>query len=227
LPAAAFARLRARVGRVGRERLSATYRTTFWFALGDAPSNVVEEAVVALRRLVPRARVAGVEWWLSRMRTTDVQVDFHRDRDERLALAGGPEVHPCWSAVLFLNRVRGGCLAVTAEPPNLENPACAPDRLALDLVMPRPNRLAVFPGGATHGVLDARNRVPEGRLPGRSRLRIAVVMNFWPRRPLGVPSFGGRAYRALATSRAPAPAPPARAANPPPASATRRSSSAR
>ena len=31
----------------------------------------------------------GVEWWLSRMSTHDVRVDFHVDRDEKLALKTG------------------------------------------------------------------------------------------------------------------------------------------
>jgi hypothetical protein len=47
------------------------------------------------------AGARGVEWWLSRMWTHDVRVDFHRDRDERLALAGGPARHPRLSSVLF------------------------------------------------------------------------------------------------------------------------------
>ena len=90
LPAVLFRRLARAVRALGSEGLRATYQTAFWFDLG-APSCVVEEAGLALRPLVRGARVAGarrggavagVEWWLSRMRTSDVQVDFHQDRDE-------------------------------------------------------------------------------------------------------------------------------------------------
>jgi hypothetical protein len=190
LPEALFERLRRRVRRLGGERLRATYQTTFWYAFGP-PLSVVDEVVLAVRALLPAGlRVAGVEWWLSRMYTTDVQVDFHRDRDERLARETGRQVHPRLSSVLFLNRVRGGALALSPEPPDPRRPALAPARLdTLTLVAPRPNRLALFEGALTHGVLDARNQVPRGRLPGRSRLRCALIMNWWQRRPRGVPTW--------------------------------------
>jgi hypothetical protein len=136
------------------------------------------------------------------MWTHDVRVDFHRDRDERLALSGGPERHPRSSSVLFLNAVRGGALAVTAQPPEPRNPAQVPLPLEADLVGPRPNRLAMFDGRLTHGVLDAGNGVPIARLRRRGQLRLTLVMNGWARRPHGVPAFeeAGR-YRALALTR--------------------------
>ena len=92
------------------------------------------------------------------MRTSDVQVDF-RDRDEALFRRTGRVAHPVVSSVLFLNRCRGGLLAVVDAPPNDANWACAPDALDADLVKPWPNRFAVFAGDATHGVLDANNDV--------------------------------------------------------------------
>jgi hypothetical protein len=132
------------------------------------------------------------------MRATEVQVDFHRDRDEKLALATGREVNPRSSSVLFLNRVRGGALAVTREPPDAENPALAPSRPDFTLVAPRPNRFVWFDGRLTHGVLDANNQIPDGRLPGPSRLRRALVMNWWRARPTGISPFSAaRVYRAL------------------------------
>ena len=100
LPEALFRRLLRAVQRVGDERLRHTYQTTFWFDLRTPPSSVVEEAALALRERIPGGdRIAGVEWWLSRMSPNDVRVDFHQDRDERLALAGGPLVHPTTSSV--------------------------------------------------------------------------------------------------------------------------------
>ncbi len=183
---------------LGSEGLRRTYETTFWFELDALPSAVPELAVRALARRFRAAGARGVEWWLSRMWTHDVRVDFHRDRDERLALAGGPERHPRLSSVLFLNRVRGGALAVTAQDPDPANPALVPLPLEADLVAPRPNRLALFAGRLTHGVLDASNQVPVTRLRGRGELRLALVMNGWARRPRGVPSFReARTYPAL------------------------------
>jgi hypothetical protein len=191
LPAPLFERVRKAVVGLGEQRLRATYQTTFWFDFDASPSNVIEEAIASLR---PRARrkFTGAEWWLSRMRTSNVQVDFHRDRDERLAQRGGAQVHPAISSVLFLNTCRGGLLAVTREAPNPNNPAMAPDTLALDLVKPAPNRYVWFDGGLTHGVLDAHNQIPGQRLRREAKLRLTVAINFWKRRPTGIPRFADR-----------------------------------
>ncbi len=200
VPAPLFRRLLRRVGALGTERLRQTYQTTFWYDFGP-PSNVVEEVILTLRPDVAgRRRIAGVEWWLSRMYPTDVRVDFHQDRDEKLALRTGELVHPRISSVLFLNRVRGGALVVTRELPDAENPSLAPSRMdTADLVAPRANRLVRFEGTLTHGVLDAENRIPDGKLPGRSRQRRTLVMNWWGHRPTDIPAWAEtRLYRALA-----------------------------
>ncbi len=189
LPGPLFARLQKAIVALGEQRLRDTYQTTFWFPRGDPPSNVVEEAIVVLRGT---QRFAGAEWWLSRMRTSNVQVDFHRDRDERLAKLGGPVVHPSVSSVLFLNRCRGGLLAVTRESPNPDNVALAPDTLAFDLIEPVPNRYVRFDGRLTHGVLDAENQIPGRRLPREKALRLTIAINFWKTRPTGIPRFTDR-----------------------------------
>ncbi len=191
LPLTLFTRLKAAVTRLGEQRLRHTYQTTFWYEFEEPATNVVEEAIERLRAAAG-GNFAGAEWWLSRMRTSNVQVDFHRDRDERLALSSGRIVHPTLSSVLFLNRCRGGLLAVTREPPNPHNPAMAPDTLALDLVEPLPNRYVWFKGHLTHGVLDATNQIPGRRLPREAKLRLTVAINFWKRPPTGVPRFAHR-----------------------------------
>jgi hypothetical protein len=191
LPAGLFRRLARAVRALGAEGLRRTYQTAFWYDLG-APACVAEEAILALR---PRAwaasagRLAGVEWWLSRMRTSDVQVDFHQDRDEVLFGRSGRTRCPARGSVLFLNRCRGGALAVTDQPADDANPARAPLPFDGDLVRPQPNRLALFPGDATHGVLDARGAVPHRRLVPATPLRLALVMNWWRARPEGRPRF--------------------------------------
>ena len=198
LPARTFGALLGAVRGLGDERLRSGYQTTFWFELDQRPSNVVEEAVLLLRPRLPGAW-QGVEWWLSRMRTSNVKIDFHKDRDNVLAATTGQEVHPGLSTLLYLNRSRGGLLAVTRDPPNPKNQAMAPDRFDFDLVEPRPNRFCFFDGRLTHGVLDAKNHIPGARLPREPQLRLAIAMNFWKRRPLGVPTFlKSRHYRALA-----------------------------
>lgn len=197
-----FRSLRAAVRRLGSEGIRRTYQTTFWFDLDAAPTAMPERAAKALSAVFRSRGARGVEWWLSRMWTHDVRVDFHRDRDERLALAGGPDRHPRVSSVLFLNRVRGGALAVTAQLPDPRNPALVPLPLEADLVGPAPNRFAVFDGRLTHGVLDARNAVPVSRLRKRGELRLTLVMNGWASRPTGVPTFGeAGVYRALVVPR--------------------------
>ena len=210
LPPPLFLRLSRALLDVGDENLPRTYQTTFWFPLRSRPSSLVEEAALSLHRLLSpstRARAAGVEWWLSRMWTTDVRVDFHRDHDIQRARRGRGTVHPLTSSVLFLNRVRGGLLVVTEEPPDPENPSCAPARLdRMDLVRPEPNRFAAFDGALTHGVLDHRNQVP-GRSPApaaRGRMRRAVILNWWAARPWSVPRFAERRlYRPLALAGGP------------------------
>jgi hypothetical protein len=202
LPAGEFRRLRAAVKRLGRERLSSSYQTTFWFDLDQPPSTLVEGAALRCVRHLPSSRtrnVAGVEWWLSRMRTSNVKVDFHRDRDNALFDDTGRTVSPSTSSVLYLTTSVGGLLAVTREPANPANPACAPDAHDFDLVAPAPNRFVFFDGALTHGVLDARNRIPAARIARATPWRVGIAINFWRRRPRRVPAFQDTShYRALA-----------------------------
>lgn len=205
LPAPLFRRLLAGVRRLGQERLRSSYQTTFWRPLAAPAQNTVDLAVDALRRrLGARLRgVEGVEWWLSRMRTSNVQVDFHQDRDNALFARTGRLRHPTWGSVLYLNRCRGGLLAVTREPVNPKNPALAPDRHDFDLVAPAPNRFTFFPGHLTHGVLDARGEIPHRRLPTERSWRLAVAINWWAQPPEGVAPYSAqRHYRALAAREA-------------------------
>jgi hypothetical protein len=188
LPSALFRRLRRGVRALGDEHLRQTYQKTFWFDFGR-PSSVVEVAIASLRPKFPNVPLAGVEWWLSRMTTDAVRVDFHRDRDEKRSLRGGSLRHPRFSSVLFLNRVRGGALAVTAQRPAPKNPCSVPMPLEADLAAPRANRLVWFAGSLTHGVLDATNQVPGSKLRPRGELRLSIVMNWWARPPTSVPTF--------------------------------------
>ncbi len=202
LPEPLVQKARRAIARLGAQRLRESYFTTFWLPRGEAPAHAVEEVVQALWRLaVPGRRCAGAEWWIGRTYTTEVPVGFHFDQDVK---APGPLRHPLLSSVFFFNRVRGGQLAVTdqrAGPRGQPQPARP---RTLQAVAPRRNRYAVFDGALFHGVLDARSRTPGRKLPGpRGRLRVALVVNFWQRRPAGVPEWrSSRLYRPLADRRA-------------------------
>lgn len=202
LPDAEHRALKAAIVRLGAERLVAGYQTTFWYELGTLPSNRVEAVVERLFNLIPPQRrrgVKGVEWWLSRMRTSNVKVDFHRDRDNARFDETKEERNPRVSSLLYLNECRGGLLAVTKEEPNPENPAFVPDVHDFDFVAPKANRFTFFDGRLTHGVLDANNEVPGKRLPRERQLRLAIAVNFWDEHPWKVPRFPEvRHYRGLA-----------------------------
>ncbi len=205
LPRRQFSRLLKAVVALGDERLRASYQTTFWFPLTARPGSLVEAAARVVYRCLPEARrrgVVGVEWWLSRMRTSNVKVDFHRDRDNALHDATGRTVSPVTSSVLYLTPSVGGLLAVSPRPPDPRAPACAPDPSTFELVEPQPNRFVFFDGRLTHGVLDARNQVPLARLPTQRAWRLGVALNFWHRPPRDVPGFANSPhYRALAARR--------------------------
>jgi hypothetical protein len=202
LPQPEFRRLHRAIVSLGRERIVAGYQTTFWFDFEAKPSNLVELAAARLRAHVPAKRgkpVIGVEWWLSRMRTSNVKVDFHRDRDNERFDRKREELNPVLSSLIYLNACRGGLLAVTEEPVNPRNQAFAPDVHDFDFVAPKANRFAFFDGRLTHGVLDARNQIPGARLPTEKGWRLAIAVNFWAERPWGVPTFSEtNHYRRLA-----------------------------
>lgn len=207
LPPTQFALLRKKILSLGDERLRESYQTTFWFDLSTPPTNVVEQAVLVLvdHLSVERRRgVTGVEWWLSRMRTSNVKVDFHVDRDNALFDDTGRTVAPHTSSLIYVTKSVGGLLAVTKKKADPSRPACAPDTDDFDFVEPGPNRFAFFDAKLTHGVLDARNEIPLKRLPTEPGWRIGIAINFWKRRPRRVATFSESThYRRLEIGRRP------------------------
>ncbi len=189
---ALFLKLQKAMRALKIQRLQHTYQTNFWFSVASRPTTLVEVAALQVLTQLPQAlrkRVTGCEWWLSRMKTSRVMVDFHVDHDIVLATQTGRIRHPLVSSLLYLNRCRGGLLAVTKSKPNAQNMAQAPDVHDFDLVAPAPNRLVWFSGDLTHGVLDSENEIPHRRRPPEKRYRLAIAMNFWSRRPVGVKTF--------------------------------------
>jgi len=195
LPPPLVRRAREAIARIGSERLRQSYFTTFWLPRRAAPAHAVEEAVLALWPLAGARRCAGAEWWLGRAYTTDLPVEFHFDQDVK----GRHRRHPRLSSVFFFNPVRGGQLAVTDQVPTSRT------AMRLETVAPRRNRYAIFAGNLLHGVLDARGRTPGKRVQGpRGRLRVTLVVNYWDRRPTGVPTWAESGiYRGLGERRRP------------------------
>jgi hypothetical protein len=195
------ARARRAISRLGTRGLRQSYFTTFWLGRDEAPANPVEEAVHALWSVAaPARRCRGAEWWIGRSYTTQVPVGFHFDQDVH---ASRGLRHPLVSSVFFFNRVRGGQLAITDQRAGPAGEPIPPQPSVLQAVAPRRNRYATFDGRLFHGVLDARGRAPGAR-PGsaRGRLRVTLVVNFWERRPTGVPRWrDARAYRVLGGAR--------------------------
>lgn len=188
LPEALVRRARRAIARLGSERFRESYFTTFWLERGESPGNAVEEAVLALWKGTG-TRCAGVEWWIGRSYTSRPPIEFHFDHDVK----GNVRRHPRVSSVFFFNKVRGGQLAVTDATPGSGEPT------RLEAVKPRRNRYALFAGDLLHGVLDARGRTPGRPLPGpRGRLRVTLVVNYWPKRPTGVRAWAqSGVYRRL------------------------------
>ena len=186
-------RARAAVSRLGGERLRQSYFTTFWLPRAATPAHPLEEAVLALWPLARAPSARGAEWWIGRAHTTSIPVEFHFDQDVK----GRARRHPVVSSVLFFNAVRGGQLAVTDQVPG------GSIATRLEIVAPRRNRYALFAGSLLHGVLDARGRTPQRRLPGPpGRLRVTLVVNYWDRRPTGVPTWiESGVYKTLAEGR--------------------------
>jgi hypothetical protein len=200
VPRALFLRARRKLQQVGS---AATYWKTFWFPWGE-PTNVVEELALALRVHLPAPAdaIIGAEWWIGRMRATNVPLDFHHDRDLELFEQTGRLRHPRWSSVLFFNRVRGGSLFITDQRlvrrgQGYRLSPGEPEQFAT--ARPDANRFALFPGDRLHGVLDANDEVPHGRLRGPpGRVRLSLVFNWWEAAPRGVrPWAESRSYRAL------------------------------
>ena len=207
LPERLFAAAHARLLRVGP---AATYWRTFWYPLGSPATNVVEALIPSLQTHLPASthRVIGVEWWIGRMHTTRVPLDFHHDRDLQLFERTGRLRHPIWSSVLFFNRVRGGSLLVTDQRLVRRGGALVlrpAEAGQFASIRPARNRFVVFPGDCFHGVLDANDAVPSGRMPGPpGRPRLTLIVNWWDRPPAGVRSWAeSRAYRALGFARRP------------------------
>lgn len=160
------------------------YHFTFWYSLLDSPRNAVELAVRDhLVHHVPaevRTKAVGVEWWLGRLAppySTNFEFGLHRDFGENPAT--GALESPMLSSVLYLTSVDDGPLLVFGGRPALDSP----DR---EHVFPQANLYAKFSGDLWH-VIAGRDELsleaPDTPDAPDDRLRLSVLVNWWPYRP--------------------------------------------
>ncbi len=194
LPDPLFTELARAAHEVGNERLGDGYATNFWFALEASPRNLVEEAIVVLRRLArPGPRCIGAEWWLGRLRQGE-SLDLHFDRDLALERLEGRIVHPLRSSVLYLNSFPSSPTVVLEQVLGRDGrslvPPCAKSGKS---VRPAPNHYLVYPGNLLHGVVAQRAARRTGGL------RLTLLVNYWDQRPLApiCRDYDGSVYAAL------------------------------
>jgi hypothetical protein len=191
---------RRAIARLPVHVLRHSYFTTFWLPASpnrQPPRELespIERLVAFLWRLAdPPSSCSGVEWWIGRAHTNALPIGFHFDQDVK---ARRGFRHPLLSSVFFFNRVRGGQLAITDQVPGPRGEPRPAQASALEVIEPRRNRYVVFPGNLFHGVLDEEGRVPRSAARhARGRVRLTLVVNFWERRPTGVPLFGAGRVR--------------------------------
>ncbi len=208
VPTPLFRRLVKAVRAIGAERMDGmeSYRTTFWFARGLKPTNMVEECIVKLCAVVrPGPRCIGMEWWLGRLNYGE-SLPFHTDRDRSLRKLTGQIVYPLWSSILYLNQFPSSPTIVYDQVLSPDGKWVPPEPefgWTLDAV---PNHYAVFRGDLRHGVVArAAVQKPSGdseKTEPSPELRLTLLVNYWDRRPLppNCRDYDGAVYRGLQTA---------------------------
>ena len=179
----------------------------FWVPLDCATStddsqyHTLAEQVVAslhariLARLLPAGSWSGAEWWCQVYNSPGRGLPFHWDKDEAGLTRDGVTSmrHPLLSCVLYLNtadecsREPLGATAVLEQRWCNATAAAVPPTCRESLfVLPRHNRLLVFDGDLSHGVLDA---------DAGGATRRTLLVNWWAGDPpAGVARLGAEEY---------------------------------
>ena len=197
-------RLLAAIKAVGDEKPGgkSSYSTTFWFPDEQQPSNVVEEAIVALREMVqPPENCIGAEWWLGRLRYGK-KLSMHFDRDLTLSRKLGVEVFPSLGSVYYLNDYPSAPTVLTDQVPSEDGKSKYPRQPGMTTaVAAHANNYVVFPGNRLHGVIPDTSKAHEGREAGEavSHKRLTLLVNFWHCRPSApiCRDYDGTVYSAL------------------------------
>lgn len=197
-------RLAAAIRAVGDEKPGghSSYSTTFWFPNDQAASNVVEEAIVALRKMVkPPEECIGTEWWLGRLRHGK-KLSMHFDRDLTLSRKMGINVFPLLGSVYYLNDYPSAPTVLTDQVPGEDGKSRIPPEpgstTAVDAIA---SNYVTFPGNRLHGVIPDTTQAHKGHAAGEAVLekRLTLLVNFWHVRPSApvCRDYDGTVYRAL------------------------------
>ena len=196
VPGSLFERLVRAVRSVGDERLKKNYTTTFWYPVDKEPTNVAEETIVELCKLVkPPACCSGVEWWLGRLGSGQ-KLRYHFDRDMTIQKKTGRLVHPVYASVLYLNSFASSPTVVLNQVPTPDGKSKHPPkptaRRSIDAVS---NRYIVFPGNLRHGVMPGKQPL---QMP-IAEMRLTLLVNYWVNRPQPpiCYDYDGKIYRQL------------------------------
>lgn len=197
-------RLLAAIKAVGDEKPGghSSYSTTFWFPNEQAPTNVVEEAIVAFRDMVqPPENCIGAEWWLGRLRYGK-KLSMHFDRDLTLSRKMGINVFPSLGSVYYLNDYPSAPTVLTDQVPGEDGKTKVPSEPGMTTaVAAHTNNYVVFAGNRLHGVVPDTSRAHEGLEAGEpvSEKRLTLLVNFWHVRPSApiCRDYDGTVYKAL------------------------------
>jgi hypothetical protein len=210
LPGPLFDKLVDAVRAIGNERMknNGSYTTTFWFPRDAEPSNLAEDAIVELLKLVaPDQDCIGTEWWLGRL-GAGKKLNLHFDRDLALSRETGKSVHPILSSVFYLNDFAGSPTVildqVLAADGKTKIPAEPEFGNSFEAVA---NHYVVFPGNLRHGVIPNQEASTQSSKAkdkdNPSELRLTLLVNYWHRRPLEPVclDYDGTIYAALKENR--------------------------
>ncbi len=174
----------AAVPSVGENSRTASGKT-FWFSFSATPRTLFDQMAVSMRKITdPHCECTGAEWWF-RVQPPDSGFPMHFDRDEARK---DHLITPAVASILYLSD-EGLPTAILNQEAN----QAAPEELTAVPIFPKLGRFAIFPGALMHGVLDVAEtaslpQTPEHWIAVRdpSLHRVAMFMNFWHEKPLGV-----------------------------------------
>ena len=204
LPSPLFDKLVDAVRSIGSERMkdNGSYTTTFWFPRDAEPTNLAEDAIVELLKLVaPDQECIGTEWWLGRL-GTGKKLNLHFDRDLALSRETGKSVHPLLSSVFYLNDFANSPTVILDQVLSADGETRIPEEPefgnSFEAVS---NNYVVFPGNLRHGVIPnpVESKRSSKTKSKSSELRLTLLVNYWHRRPLEpvCSDYDGSIYAAL------------------------------
>jgi len=199
LPAALHGRLHKAMRLIGSEKPDGkdTYAKTFWFERNAAPTNVAEEAVLALEKWAdPPPECIGMEWWIGRLKRGK-KLSYHFDRDLSLSRTKGLSVCPLLSSVYYVNQYFSSPTVLLDQVPGEDGKSKVPKQSKMSAsVKANANHFVVFPGNLRHGVIPDIKKLDKD---DPNEYRLTLLVNFWDHRPSAPVccDYDGTVYSAL------------------------------